>query len=76
MQRVTIYLRTALFTFGGEAGHIPFGATVIVGTLDEQGGSGLTVTTAKILDERGRTVSEAVLKLLVPWSKVDHVRLD
>ncbi len=73
MDRVTIYLRTTLFSLGGPKAHVPPGVMVITGTLDESSGGSLAVETDRLLDERGRELSDAALSLRLPWSKVDHV---
>jgi hypothetical protein len=74
MNNVVIFLRTALFTYGGEQGHVPAGATVIEGRiLDEKNPGGALVETAKFLDDRGRKLGEQKVTIVLPWSKVDHV---
>ncbi len=75
MERVTIYLRTALFTLPGDAGHVPVGTTVLIGDVPDPAASNLSVTTFRFLDERGRLLAEKSIQLLVPWSKIDHIQL-
>jgi len=74
MNRVTVYLRTSLFSFSGTDGHLPTGVMAIQGRTPEAGGgSTLRVEVEKLLDERGRSLSEDALSLQLPWSKIDHV---
>ena len=73
MGKATIYLKTALFTVNAENRHLPVGVTVVLGTIEDQGGSGIRVRTERLLDDRGRPLSEARVVLLLPWGKVDHV---
>jgi len=75
MERVTIFLRTALFTLPSDGGHVPVGATVIIGDVVDPQASTLQVTTQQFLDDRGRLLAEKTVQLLVPWSKVDHIHL-
>jgi hypothetical protein len=76
MAQATIYLKTALFTFNADTRHVPIGVTVIVGNIEEQQGSALKVRTERLLDDRGRVLSETGALLLVPWGKVDHIAVD
>jgi len=74
MNRVTVYLRTSLFSFSGADAHLPPGVMAIQGQTPEGGsGSTLRVEVDKLLDERGRSLSEDPLSLQLPWSKIDHV---
>lgn len=73
MARVTIYLRTSLFSVGGPKAHVPAGVVVIEGTVTEDGGGGVTVRCARLLDERGRELAESPITLRLPWAKVDHM---
>lgn len=75
MERVTIFLRTALFTLGGDQGHVPHGAMVVEARVVSTDGPGLTVRTTRFLDERGRTLGEQQVTLQLPWSKIDHVHV-
>jgi hypothetical protein len=74
MDNVVIFLRTALFTYGAENGHVPAGATVIEGRiLDEKNTGGALVETARFFDDRGKKLGEQKVRIILPWSKVDHV---
>lgn len=73
--RVTIFLRAPLFTLPGDAAHVPSNAVIIEGSLEDEKG-GPVVKTRKFSDERGRMLSEAQITLLIPWSKIDHLRID
>ena len=73
MEAVTIYLRTALFSFGHPDAHVPNGVTVIEGRIIDRPSGGVTVETDVMRDDRGRELSEAVLTLQLPWAKVDHI---
>ncbi len=76
MDRVTVFLRTALFSFGGDRAHVPSGATVIEGAVVEQPPAGLLSDASRVTDDRGTTLREGACRLLVPWSKIDHVHVD
>ena len=73
MDRVTIYLRTSLFSLGGPRAHVPAGVMVVEGASPGSEGGALTVHTERLLDDRGRELSDAELVLRLPWAKVDHV---
>lgn len=76
MSNVTVFLRTALFSLGGDNAHVPAGTMVLKGTLPgpEVKGS-LSLTVAECLDGRGRSLSTQSVSLIVPMSKVDHILL-
>jgi hypothetical protein len=73
MERVTIFMRTALFTYSYEPRHVPVGVTVLEGDVPSQEGGALTVKVTRMLDDRGRVLSETPVTLIVPWSKIDHL---
>jgi hypothetical protein len=76
MDNVVIYLRTALFTYGGDVGHVPAGATVIEGRiLDEKAAGGALVETRGFYDDRGKKLGDKQVRIILPWAKVDHVLL-
>ena len=75
MDEVTIFLRTALFTFDGPEAHLPVGVSAIEGVVTEEAKGGLVVTTSRLLDHRGRELATKELKLHLPWGKVDHLLL-
>jgi hypothetical protein len=75
MEKVTVFLRTALFTLGLDDGHVPPGVAIVDGDVVEQPSAGLTLLTRRMRDERGRVLSERAVKVLIPWSKIDHVHL-
>ena len=72
MDTVTVYLRTSLFSLGGPRAHVPAGVMIVEGKTDS-GDSTLTVQVDRLLDERGRELSNAAITLRLPMSKVDHV---
>ena len=73
MDRVTVFLRTSLFSFGGPNAHLPAGVMVIECTIAERLSGGLIIETDRMLDERGRELSDISLTLQLPWAKVDHI---
>lgn len=73
MEKVTVFLRTSLFSFGGPDPHVPPGVMVIQGAVLGRPAGGLSIETSRMLDDRGRVVSEATVRLELPWSKVDHL---
>ena len=73
MSQVTVFLRTSLFSYSGPKKHLPPGVMVIDGHVIEQNNSGITVETSRMMDDRGRVLSEDSLKLVLPQSKIDHI---
>jgi len=73
MDRVTVFLRTSLFTFGSADSHVPAGVMAIVGRVVEGPSGGLLLRAGKFLDERGRPLGEQEITLHLPWSKIDHL---
>ena len=73
MERVNIYLRTSLFTYGGNGGHLPSGVMVIEGHILDRPSGAVSVRTATMRDARGRPISEAEINLQIPWAKIDHM---
>lgn len=73
MERVTVFLRTELFSFGHADSHIPNGVMVIEARLVERLSGGVRLETDLLLDARGRELSDEVLTLELPWAKVDHL---
>ena len=73
MSQVTVFLRTSLFSYSGPKKHLPSGVMVIDGHVIEQNSSGVTIETSRMMDDRGRVLSEDSLKLALPQSKIDHI---
>lgn len=73
MERVTVFLRTALFSYGNDDAHLPHGVTVIEARVIERLSGGLKIETDLFLDQRGRELADDVLILELPWSKIDHI---
>ncbi|MBN2800758.1 MAG: hypothetical protein JXX28_16575 [Deltaproteobacteria bacterium] len=74
MERVTLYLRTPLFSLGTASAHLPTGVTVVEGKVLDQASGGLIVEVSRMLSGE-RVLSEAPIRLLIPMSKVDHVHV-
>lgn len=73
--RVTVYLRAPLFTLPGEAAHVPAQAVILEGAIvDDKGGP--VLRTSRFLDEKGRLLATQASILVVPWSKIDHIRVE
>lgn len=72
MERVTIYLRTALFSTAQES-HVPLGVMVIEGEVLDRPAGALTVRCDKLLDDRAKSLAEGPMRLQIPWSKIDHL---
>lgn len=71
---VTIYLRQPLFSLPGDAAHVPSNGVILEGAIiDDKSNPVVRVT--RFLDERGRVVSEKEVTLIIPWSKIDHVKV-
>lgn len=73
MDRVTIYLRTALFSVAGAEAHLPVGAAIVEGSLVERVTGGLLVQTEQLRDQHGKALAEVSSRLMLPWAKIDHV---
>ena len=84
--RARIYLRQSLFsappaaspgaTNADAAGHVPANAAILIGTLSDQSGFGLTIIADAYADERGRPLTGATRTLLIPSAKIDHVWIE
>lgn len=74
MERVTLYLRTPLFTLGA-SGHLPEGVSIVDGDLVESRSGGWVVDTLAAYTDTGKLLSEAHLRLFIPLSKLDHASL-
>lgn len=72
MERVTTYLRTPLFSFGG-SDHLPDGVMIIEGELVDRDVSAARIDADRLLDERGRELLDEAISLIVPWEKIDHM---
>jgi hypothetical protein len=76
MSKHTIFLKNALFTLPGEAGHVPVGATIVEGAITGEFSPGVAIVKCdRFLDERGRALPEKAVVILLPWAKVDHVHV-
>lgn len=73
MDRVTLFLRTSLFTLGGDDGHIPSAVMILEGHLQDKAGGAITVKVSAMRDTKGKTLSESATTLQLPWSKIDHI---
>ncbi|MFT4624177.1 MAG: hypothetical protein ACI8PZ_002836 [Myxococcota bacterium] len=73
MKRVVVFLRTSLFSFGGADAHVPPGVMVVEGNIVDRVAGGVVLDTDRFLDERGRELSAAGLKVQLPWAKIDHI---
>lgn len=83
--RARVFLRQSLFSAppcasGGAApgasestGHVPQNAAILLGTVTDQSGFGLTFKADGYADERGRILSGPPRTLLIPSAKIDHV---
>ena len=73
MKRVTVYLRTPLFTCGPDQGHVPDGTTVLEGEVEDQPAGGVLLAVHRARDRQGRDLGEVQINLYLPWAKVDHM---
>jgi hypothetical protein len=46
---------------------------ILVGQIVGRPAGGLAMDVHRMLDERGRTLSEKSVRLELPWAKVDHL---
>ena len=73
MDRVTVYLRTSLFSYGGPDAHVPNGVMVVEGEILDRPSGGIRMRAQRLLDDRGRELSRNETVLQLPWAKVDHI---
>ncbi len=73
MEKVTVFLRTALFSFGEGEGHVPHGVHALTGTLIERSEASLVVRGEELFDYDGEALQADPVRLELPWTKVDHV---
>lgn len=74
MERATLYLRTAMFSLGRD-GHVPPGVMVLDAIIEDRPKGGMIVRTQAMYDSQGRLLSDALVRLHLPWSKIDHMHL-
>ncbi len=75
LARVTVFLKTTLFTFSSGERHVPSDVSAIEGDLQRIGDGGVTLQATGWRDERGRALEGQSRTLFVPMSKVDHVHM-
>ncbi len=73
MDRVSVYLRTPLFSYGGTGAHLPAGVLIIEGLLADRDASSVRIDAERLLDERGRVLLEETFTVVIPWAKIDHI---
>ena len=73
MDKVTVYLRTALFSFGEAEGHLPHGVHAIAGEVVERTAAALVLRTEQLFDYDGQELAAEPHLLELPWPKIDHV---
>ena len=73
MDQVTVFLRTSLFSYGGPDAHVPHGVMVIDGEILDRPSGGIRLRATRLMDDRGRRLSEAETILQLPWAKIDHI---
>lgn len=71
--RVTVFLGTPLFTFGGSNSPVPAGCVGLEGEQLERQNGGITLKVTRFLDARGHTLSGVGRVLFIPLGKVDHM---
>lgn len=72
MDRVSLYLRTPLFSYGG-SDHLPDGVYIVEGQMAAAEDAYVRIDADRLLDERGRELTDEVTTLMIPWAKIDHV---
>lgn len=73
MDRVMVFLRTSLYSYGGRDAHIPPGVMVVEGSLVHENQGSIRVDADRFLDERGRELLDEAMTMTIPWGKIDHV---
>ena len=72
--QVRVFLRNPLFAPRSGA-HVPSGATVLIGTVNDRESGWLNLSVDSYLDGSGKTLEGSATTLLLPASKVDHVQV-
>lgn len=72
MERVSVYLRTPLFSYGA-SDHLPDGVAIVEGRLAERDASSARIDADCLKDERGRELLDEAITLIIPWAKIDHM---
>lgn len=75
MDRVRVFLRTALFTVSGEIRHAPEGAVIVEGRVREILAGGLILEVSVWRREDGRVLDAPAATIYLPSAKIDHVLL-
>lgn len=73
MDRVSIFLRSPLFSFGGDDAPLPAGVMVVEGMMVAQEPGAIRIDAERLADQRGRQLTDESISLWVPWEKIDHV---
>lgn len=75
MDLVRIFLRTDLFTVGGELRHAPDGSSILEGRVRETSAGGFLVEVTGWRRADGRALEGGKATIFLPTSKVDHILL-
>ena len=73
MERVTLFLRNALFSPNADTAHLPPGVAIIDAEIIDRPTGALTIKTTAYRDARDRTLEGPSNTLTIPWSKIDHL---
>lgn len=68
--RVRVFLRQPLFTLPG---HVPKGAIIVEGVVQETTGFGITLHIDIYMDEFGKALAGDGVTIMLPGAKIDHV---
>lgn len=75
MDRVVIFLKTALFSEDKKSGHVPPHTMILEGQIVEQPSGGFIVSVTGYRNDSNKALEGEPRKLFIPSGKVDHMLL-
>ena len=75
MNKVKIYLKTALFALPEAGDNLPAGCMIMEGEVEDKLSGGLIIKATSYYNIRHKELSGSECRLFVPMSKIDHIRL-
>lgn len=75
MDRVVIFLKTALFSEDKKSGHVPPHTMILEGQILEQPSGGFIVSVTGYRTDSNKSLEGEPRKLFIPGGKVDHMLL-
>ena len=75
MDRVVIYLKTALFSEDKNDGHVPAQTMILEGNIKDQPSGGFIVAVTGFRTGSNRELEGSPCTLFIPAGKIDHMLL-